>query len=254
MASLLKSAEPHGNASMGIAEVLLERGLITSDHLSAAMELRRTEGLRLDRALVRLECIGEEDLLRVMSEQLGVPMVDLTQVQIDLDALRSLPPETGASQGHPAGQAGKRHARRGHQRPVRPLRVRRNPPADGPGDPAGAGARAGHPEAHQDPLRRRRRNARRDDEHRRPRGRPGRRQARPKTCWRWPRRPASSSWSTRSSSRPSTSGPATSTSSRTNAGSPSATASTACCTTRPCRRRSRGSRPPSSAASRSWPT
>jgi general secretion pathway protein E/type IV pilus assembly protein PilB len=77
---------------MGIAEVLLERGLITSDHLAAAMELRKTEGLRLDRALVRLECIGEETLLRVMSEQLGVPMVDLTKVQIDVEALRSLPP------------------------------------------------------------------------------------------------------------------------------------------------------------------
>jgi general secretion pathway protein E/type IV pilus assembly protein PilB len=77
---------------MGIAEVLLERGLITSDHLAAAMELRKTEGLRLDRALVRLECIKEETLLRVMSEQLGVPMVDLTTVQIDVEALRSLPP------------------------------------------------------------------------------------------------------------------------------------------------------------------
>jgi len=77
---------------MGIAEVLLERGLISSDHLSAAMELRKTEGLRLDRALVRLNCIDEEDLLRVMSEQVGVPMIDLTKVQIDAEALRSLPP------------------------------------------------------------------------------------------------------------------------------------------------------------------
>ena len=92
MASMAKPASPGGSVSMGIAEVLLERGLITSDHLAAAMELRKTEGLRLDRALVRLECIGEETLLRVMSEQLGVPMVDLTTVQIDVEALRSLPP------------------------------------------------------------------------------------------------------------------------------------------------------------------
>jgi len=89
---MAKPAWPGGSVFMGIAEVLLERGLITSDHLSAAMELRKTEGLRLDRALVRLECIAEETLLRVMSEQLGVPMVDLTKVQIDLEALRSLPP------------------------------------------------------------------------------------------------------------------------------------------------------------------
>ena len=91
MASMARPASLGGNASMGIAEVLLERGLITSDHLSAAMVLRKTEGLRLDRALVRLKCIEEETLLRVMSEQLGVPMVDLTKVQIDVEALRSLP-------------------------------------------------------------------------------------------------------------------------------------------------------------------
>ncbi|HUS90446.1 MAG TPA: ATPase, T2SS/T4P/T4SS family [Phycisphaerae bacterium] len=78
---------------MGISEVLLEKGLITSDHLTAAMDLRKREGVRLDRALVRLGCIKEEDLLRVMSEQLGVPLVDLSQVEIDLETLKSLPPK-----------------------------------------------------------------------------------------------------------------------------------------------------------------
>jgi len=78
---------------MGIAEILLERGLITSDHLTEALNLRKAEGVRLDRALVRLGCIGEEDLLKVMSEQLAVPMVDLNEVEIDVETLRSLPPK-----------------------------------------------------------------------------------------------------------------------------------------------------------------
>jgi type II secretion system protein E len=77
---------------MGIAEVLLEKGLITPDHLTAAMDLRKKEGVRLDRALVRLGCIGEEDVLKVMSEQLAVPMVDLNEVEIDVETLKSLPP------------------------------------------------------------------------------------------------------------------------------------------------------------------
>ena len=76
---------------MGIAEVLLERGLITPNHLSEAVNLRKSEGVRLDRALVRLGCIGEEALLEVMSEQLGVPMVNLDEVEIDLETIRSLP-------------------------------------------------------------------------------------------------------------------------------------------------------------------
>jgi general secretion pathway protein E len=76
---------------MSIAEVLLERGLISPEHLAEAMELRRKDNLRLDRALVRLGCISEQDLLGVMSEQLGMPLVDLSSVTIDVETLRSLP-------------------------------------------------------------------------------------------------------------------------------------------------------------------
>jgi general secretion pathway protein E/type IV pilus assembly protein PilB len=76
---------------MGIAEILLEKGLITPEHLAAAMDLRKKEGVRLDRALVRLGCIREEDLLKVMSDQLAVPMVDLAEVEIDVETLKSLP-------------------------------------------------------------------------------------------------------------------------------------------------------------------
>ncbi len=78
---------------MGIAEVLLEKGLVTPDHISEATDLRAKEGTRLDRALVQLGCIGEEELLNVMSEQLSVPMVDLSEMEIDKETLQSLPPK-----------------------------------------------------------------------------------------------------------------------------------------------------------------
>jgi len=76
---------------MSIVEVLLEKGLITTDHLREAMELRKTEGLRLDRALVKLGHVPEETLLRITSEQLSIPMIDLSDVTIDIETLRSLP-------------------------------------------------------------------------------------------------------------------------------------------------------------------
>ncbi len=76
---------------MSIVEVLLEKGLITPEHLSGAMALRKKEGVRLDRALVRLGHIGEEALLRIMSEQLAMPMIDLASVMIDPETLRSVP-------------------------------------------------------------------------------------------------------------------------------------------------------------------
>jgi len=76
---------------MGIVEILFERGLITPVHLEEAMNLRKKEGLRLDRALVRLGHITEETLLAITSEQLAIPMVDLSDVTIDVEILRSLP-------------------------------------------------------------------------------------------------------------------------------------------------------------------
>jgi len=76
---------------MSIVEILLERGLIRPEHLTEAMELRKREGVRLERALVRLGHVQEETLLRIMSEQLGIPVVDLREVEVDADLLRSLP-------------------------------------------------------------------------------------------------------------------------------------------------------------------
>ena len=76
---------------MSIAEVLLEKGLITAEHLAKAIELRKSQGVRLDRALVDLGCLSEESLLKVMAEQLSMPMVDLSSVEIDVETLRSLP-------------------------------------------------------------------------------------------------------------------------------------------------------------------
>jgi len=78
---------------MSIVEALLEKGLITPENLSEAMELRRTEGVRLDRALVRLGHLKEDDLLQEMGEQLSIPILDLSTVEIDVEALRLLPPK-----------------------------------------------------------------------------------------------------------------------------------------------------------------
>ena len=76
---------------MSIAEVLLEKGVITPDQLAEAMDLRREKGVRLDRALITLGHLEEEVLLRILSEQLAIPMIDLRDVEIDVETLRSLP-------------------------------------------------------------------------------------------------------------------------------------------------------------------
>jgi general secretion pathway protein E/type IV pilus assembly protein PilB len=76
---------------MSISEELLKRGLITPADLGKAVELHKAEGLRLDRALVRLGHVDERQLLEITGEQLSLPVLDLTNIKIDEDVLRLLP-------------------------------------------------------------------------------------------------------------------------------------------------------------------
>jgi general secretion pathway protein E len=78
---------------MSIAEILLEKGLVTPDHLTQAMELRQSDGLRLDRALVKIGCLTEEKLLEVLSEQLSIPLIDIASAEISSEALAAIPPK-----------------------------------------------------------------------------------------------------------------------------------------------------------------
>jgi general secretion pathway protein E/type IV pilus assembly protein PilB len=76
---------------MSIVEVLLEKGLIRPEDLDEAMEVRKRDGTRLDLALVQLGRLSEEALLKVVSEELSIPLVDLSTVTVDVETLRSLP-------------------------------------------------------------------------------------------------------------------------------------------------------------------
>lgn len=76
---------------MTIVQVLLKRGLITSEQLAEALALQRKDGVRLDRAIIQLGYLNERQLLDIMSEQLQLPVVDLAERTIDPETLRSLP-------------------------------------------------------------------------------------------------------------------------------------------------------------------
>lgn len=77
---------------MSISEILLEKGLLTPQQNEEAQALQRSEGLRLDRALIQLGTLSEKQLLEVMSEHLHLPLVNLEDVDFNQELLRSLPP------------------------------------------------------------------------------------------------------------------------------------------------------------------
>jgi general secretion pathway protein E/type IV pilus assembly protein PilB len=76
---------------MNVGELLLQKGLITADKLAEANALHRKSGGRLDKILVDLGCAKEEQILQAVSQESGIPIVDLSTVKIDVEIMRTLP-------------------------------------------------------------------------------------------------------------------------------------------------------------------
>ena len=75
---------------MSLGETLLQRGLITAAQLEQAMAARKSTE-RIEHCLVRLGFVKERDCLEVYSEQLSIPLIDLTEVEIDRELLKQTP-------------------------------------------------------------------------------------------------------------------------------------------------------------------
>jgi type II secretion system protein E len=76
---------------MSITDVLLDKGLLTAEQMAEAVALHEAEGLRLDRAVVQLGFLTEKQLLELMAKQLHLPLVDLSDISIDPEVLRTVP-------------------------------------------------------------------------------------------------------------------------------------------------------------------
>jgi type II secretion system protein E len=78
---------------MGIAALLLDRGLITREQLDEVLAEQRSSGERLDRLLVRKGLVSQNQVLQVIGDQFQMPVVDLQSIEIDDAVLQALPPK-----------------------------------------------------------------------------------------------------------------------------------------------------------------
>jgi general secretion pathway protein E len=67
--------EPQPVERKSLEDLLLERGRITADDLRKVRRLQQERGERLERLLLDLGFISEEDLISLLSEHLGVPLI-----------------------------------------------------------------------------------------------------------------------------------------------------------------------------------
>src|SRR3569623_278763 len=79
-----------------LGEMLVEAGVITETNLRAALYEQRRWGGTLGRQLVEMKLLSEAELVRVLSQQLNLPSVDLDKMQIAPEVLDLVPADVAA--------------------------------------------------------------------------------------------------------------------------------------------------------------
>lgn len=79
------------NKKTYIAQMLLDKGLITKDQLETAVALQKSTDKKIGQILIELGYITEEKLLQLLSEQLKIPLIDLKTYPLQPELIQLLP-------------------------------------------------------------------------------------------------------------------------------------------------------------------
>lgn len=77
--------------TLKLGEMLLEAGVITSEQLEAGLKEHKRTKEFLGVTLVKLGFISEERLIPILSKQLGIPYVRISQLQIESEVVKKVP-------------------------------------------------------------------------------------------------------------------------------------------------------------------
>jgi type IV pilus assembly protein PilB len=79
--------------SIRLGELLTKASLITQDQLKEALKLQKETGGKLGETLIKLGFVAEEDITECLSQQFGVPSINLAHFEIDAGVIKLLPAE-----------------------------------------------------------------------------------------------------------------------------------------------------------------
>ena len=82
-----------------LGDLLLKQKLITQEQLETALKLQREEGGKIGEALVRVGAVSESDITETLSQQFGVPSIDLAHFEIDPAVIKVVPGEVARKYG-----------------------------------------------------------------------------------------------------------------------------------------------------------
>ncbi|GAL10348.1 MSHA biogenesis protein MshE [Vibrio astriarenae] len=74
-----------------LGDLLVEEGIITEEQVQQALTAQKSTGRKLGTALIELGFLTEQQMLNFLSQQLNLPLIDLSRAQVDVDAVQILP-------------------------------------------------------------------------------------------------------------------------------------------------------------------
>ena len=82
-----------------LGDLLLKAKLVTPEQVDAALVSQRTEGGKFGEALIRIGAASEQDITETLSQQFGVPSIDLAHFDIDPSIIKVVPGEVARKYG-----------------------------------------------------------------------------------------------------------------------------------------------------------
>ena len=74
-----------------LGDILVARQIVSEYDLNAALEEQKRSGARLGKLLIHMGLIEEGVLCTLLSEQLGIPFIDMSDVNLQREALEAIP-------------------------------------------------------------------------------------------------------------------------------------------------------------------
>lgn len=74
-----------------LGDLLVEEGIVTEQQVDQALVAQRQSGSKLGSTLIELGFLTEQQMLSFLSQQLSLPLIDLSRAHVDIDAVPLLP-------------------------------------------------------------------------------------------------------------------------------------------------------------------
>lgn len=74
-----------------LGDLLVEEGIISEQQVEQALAAQKSTGRKLGATLIDLGFLSEKQMLTFLSQQLALPLIDLSRMNVDVDAVQLLP-------------------------------------------------------------------------------------------------------------------------------------------------------------------